>query len=219
MKKMFTLIAAMATAMTINAQSITFGETAYAAGSVPAEWSDGALKLTLTDTAGKLVVDANNAHFGTADANTSYAYRLKSGGKSSSKLNFTLTVPSAGTVKIAARTGSNSATDRNVIATQDGTELLNKVVQESDATMVTIGEAETKVYPYLTFNAEAGDIAITFPTGSINFYAISFEASTSTGISKVGTASADATYNLSGQRVGKGYKGVVISNGKKTLRK
>jgi hypothetical protein len=44
------------------------------------------------------------------------------------------------------------------------------------------------------------------------------EASTSTGIKAVGqSADSHPVYNLSGQKVGTGYKGVVIQNGKKRL--
>jgi hypothetical protein len=41
-----------------------------------------------------------------------------------------------------------------------------------------------------------------------------------TGIREIITApAAAATFNLSGQRTGKGYKGIVIENGKKFVRK
>lgn len=76
---------------------------------------------------------------------------MKSGGKSSSNNNLTLTLPSDGTLKVYARTGSSSATDRNVILTQSGTELANKVLLESEAASVNMMvdgvEVAKKVYP------------------------------------------------------------------------
>ena len=124
MKKFFTLIAAVAMAASMNAQTLSF-DTDYAAGSVPETFSTKGLVLTVVDTNKKLVVDANSAYFGTADSYQKFDKRLKSGGKSSSKNNLTLTLPSDGTLKVYARTGSSSATDRNVILTQNDAELAN----------------------------------------------------------------------------------------------
>ena len=58
MKKIFTLIAAVAFAATASAQVLSF-DTKYDKGSVPASFSNGDLVLTVTDTDGKLAVDAN----------------------------------------------------------------------------------------------------------------------------------------------------------------
>lgn len=216
MKKMFTLIAAMATAMTINAQSITFGDAAIAAADMPATFTNGEVKLTLTND-GKFAVDLNNANFGTADEVVKYSSRLKTGGKSSSNRFLTLSVPSDGTVKIAARTGKNADTNRNIVLTQGGAELANKVLLESEAINVGEGDDAKKVYPYVTASVKKGDVNITFPTNSINIYAIEFIGETA-GINTTTTKTdTDATYNLSGQRVDRNYKGVVIKNGKKTL--
>lgn len=67
MKKFFTLIAAVAMAASMNAQTLSF-DTEYAAGSVPATFSTKGLVLTVVDTKNKLVVDPNSAYFGTADS-------------------------------------------------------------------------------------------------------------------------------------------------------
>ena len=127
MKKFFTLIAAVAMAASMNAQTLSFDKD-YAVGSVPATFSTNGLVLTVVDTNNKLVVDSNSAYFGTADSYQKFDKRLKSGGKSSSKNNLTLTLPSDGTLKVYARTGSSSATDRNVILTQNDAELDRKSV-------------------------------------------------------------------------------------------
>jgi hypothetical protein len=62
------------------------------------------------------------------------------------KNNLTLTVPSDGTLKVYARTGSSSATDRNIVLTQNGTELVNKILLESEAVSVpmTDDKGDTK---------------------------------------------------------------------------
>lgn len=210
MKKLFTLITAMAMTMAINAQVITFGDVAVANADLPEAWTAGDVKLVLTND-GKPTIDLSKAKFGTADENTQFISRLKSGGKSSEKRFLTLTVPSKGTVKIAARTGKSSDNTRTIVLTQNDKELVNKVLDEA--------EAVEKVHPYVTASVEAGDIVITFPVKSINFYAVEFVAE-STDIHQVEAKSANNnTYNLAGQSVGKNYKGVVITNGKKYVQK
>lgn len=216
MKKMFTLIAAMVTAMTLNAQSITFGDAAIAAADMPATFTNGDVKLTVTND-GKIAVDLNNANFGTADEVVKYSSRLKTGGKSSASRFLTLSVPSDGIVKIAARTGKNSDTNRDIVLTQGGTELAKQILLETDAITVGEGDNATKVYPYVTVSVKKGDIDITFPTNSINIYAIEFAGSTTSINTATTKATSEATYNLSGHRVDSNYKGIVIKNGKKTL--
>ena len=177
MKKIFTLIAAVAFVATASAQVISF-DTKYDKGSIPGSFTNGDLVLTVTDTDGKLAVDANTAYFGTPESYVSFDYRLKTGGKSSSKNNLTLTLPTDGTLKVYVRTGSNGATDRNIVLTQNETELVNKILLESEATTITIedatsptGKVEKNVYPVITVEAKKGDVSITYPVGSINFSA------------------------------------------------
>lgn len=225
MKKFFTLAALALCALTINAQTtISFSEE-KTPGSLNGQTITSTLdgfSLTVTDTKGKVVVDENEARFGTVESNTAYAFRLKSGGKSSSANCMSIAVPASGTLEICARTGSSSATDRNLVLTQDGKELYNKVVQESDATSITLDDGnESKVYPIISVAVNQGTVEVTYPTGSMNFYAFTFTPGT-TGISstvETQKANDDADYNLAGQRVDKNYKGIVISDGKKMIRK
>ena len=222
MKKFFTLIAAVAMAASMNAQTLSFDKD-YAVGSVPATFSTNGLVLTVVDTNNKLVVDSNSAYFGTADSYQKFDKRLKSGGKSSSKNNLTLTLPSDGTLKVYARTGSSSATDRNVILTQNGTELANKILLESEAVSVNMGEeVAKKVYPAVSVPVKAGDVSITYPIGSINFYGFEFVAAGTSGISNINASEAaneGATFNLLGQKVASNAKGLVVKNGKKFINK
>lgn len=225
MKKFFTLIAAVAMAASMNAQVFTF-DTDYAKGSIPSTITSNGLVLSIVDTQGKIVVDANTAYFGTADSYQKFDKRLKSGGKSSSNNMLTLTLPADGTLKVYARTGSNSATDRNVVLSQNGEELYNQVVKEDDAVTVNIpngeGIEEAKtVYPAISVPVVKGDVVITYPTGSINFYGFELVASGTTGISNIQASEAaneGATFNLLGQKVASNAKGIVIKNGKKYVK-
>ena len=219
MKKLFTLIAVAFAATSLNAQIISFGDAALANPDLPSAWTAGDVKLVLTND-GKPTVDLNTATFGTADANTTFITRFKTGGASSSKRFLTLTVPSDGVVKIAGRTGSNSDNSRTIVLTQNDTQLLEYTFDEANAVQgKDANGTDVKVYPYVTANVKAGDIVITFPVNSINIYAIEFIAS-ATGINQVAqTAAEGATYNLAGQRVDNSFKGVVIRDGKKLVQK
>lgn len=170
MKKFFTLVAAAIAALTVNAELMTFpvGSTLGAG----AEFKTANLTLTIAaDDDSKFVIDANNCFFN-PEAPIKIESRLKSGGKSTSKLALKLTAAESGTLKVYARTGSNSATDRNLVLTQNGTELFNHIFLESEAVSAPVeGESEPKsVYPVFEVVVAAGDIDVTFPVGSINFY-------------------------------------------------
>ena len=224
MKKFFTLIAAVALAASVNAQVLKFDQT-YAKGSVPATFSADGLVLKVVDTDGKMAVDANSQYFGTAESYENFSYRLKSGGKSLTKNNLTLTVPSDGTLKVYVRTGSSSATDRNIVLTQNETELVNKILLESEAVTVSMTDdkgdtKDTKVFPVISVPVKQGDVAIKYPVNSVNFYGFEL-VKTSTGISSVNTAVAKKngkTYNMAGQEVSSSAKGIVIKNGKKYVK-
>lgn len=219
MRKIFTLIAMAAFAATVSAQKIEFTQK-YDKLNVPGTFEKDGFLLTVTDTdtSGKISVDENTAYFGTADNYVSFGFRLKTGGKSSSKNGLSLTLLQDGTINIYARTGSNSATDRNVILTQKETsaELLNKVLLESEAVETVIDGDVKKVYPVLSASAKAGVVDITYPVNSINFYC--FELVTSAGVSQILTPDVEGeTYNLSGVKVADDTKGIVIKNGKKVV--
>ena len=143
-------------------------------------YSVDGLVLKITDEDGKTSVDDNTAFFGASPAAVAkFTKRLKTGGKSSSKNNMTLTVPAAGKIYICVRTGSNSATDRNVIVSKGETELANKILLESEALADQTIEGEAnpqKLYAPVVVDVEAGDYSITYPTNGINFYGIKFIA-------------------------------------------
>ena len=228
MKKFFTLIAVAAMALSANAQQIAFTEADVAAkGELNGKvFEAGNFKLTVTDTDSKIAIDKNAQYFGDATTQVKSAGgRLKSGGKSSSKNLLTASIPAAGTLKVWARTGSNDATDRTLVITQGETELYNQVVKEADAVKVagldeTDPTKETNVYPVIAVEVAAGDVVITYPVGSMNFYGFEFVEGGATAIENVKVQTADGVmYNLAGQKVGSDFKGIVIKDGKKMLQK
>ena len=223
MKKIFTLITFVALTLGAQAQLISWTESDVAsAGSLNGKtFGDNSFSLSINDTAGKIAIDANNAWFGDATAQTKFTHRLKTGGKSSSKNSLKLTAASAGKIKVYVRTGKNADTDRTLILTQGDNELYNQVVEESVAIKVkgldsADPEKETNVYPAIVVDVEAGDVAITYPVNGLNFYG--FEFVSTTGVNNVKAAAAQktgATYTLDGQQVGADYKGIVVVDGKK----
>ncbi len=137
--------------------------------------------LTTTDTNSKMAIDANTAYFGlkndttAADENEEFAYRLKAGGKSSSKNSLTLSVPSDGVISICARSASSSAYDRTIVVTQNETELLNELVLDGMAVKDTIDETTVHtVYPIFSVPVKQGTVSVTYPVGAMNFYAFYF---------------------------------------------
>ena len=210
-------------------------EDVCSAGNAEAMYGLDDFYMTCVDTDGKQSVDANTAYFGDADHQLKFTHRFKTGGKSTAKNSLTLTIPSDGKLSVYARTASNGATDRNLVLTQGETELYNAVVQEADAIEVApedlnaVGPAKAegdpvKVYPIITVDVVAGEVAVGYPTGSLNFYAFQFVSET-TGIVNIMPEQKpmfDETlpaYNLQGQRVTKSYRGIVIQNGRKFMNK
>lgn len=231
MKKLFTLIAIAMMAVGAQAQTISFTEVVTKGNMDGKTFGSDGFVLTCTDTSTnsdgdpdpKQEIDANSQYFGTASDYTNYTHRLKTGGKSSSKNALSLTIPSAGTLKIAVRSASSSASDRNVVLKQGETEIFNQVIKENAATDYETTEIEgesKKVFPIVSVGVEAGTVDITYPKGALNFYAFIFEG-TSTGIESVTAVENENApmYNVAGQLVDDNYKGVVVKNGKKFINK
>lgn len=137
--------------------------------------------LVGTNTNSKISIDASTASFGVANDTTiagnaiEFAYCLKTGGKSGSGNKLTINVPSDGVLTIAVRSGSNSATDRNLVVKQDGQELFNEIIVEGMKVSVTNEAGETtSAYPMMHMPVKAGTVEVTYPTGALNFYAFGF---------------------------------------------
>ena len=230
MKKIFTLIVIAMMAIGAQAQTIIFTETVSKGNMDGKTFGSDGFVLTCTDSATKndapdpkQEIDANSQYFGTASDYTNYSFRLKTGGKSSSKNNLSLTIPSAGTLKIAVRTASSGATDRNLVLIQNEETIFDQIIKENESTdyeTATIEGESKKVFPYVSVEVAAGTVEINYPTGALNFYAFILEES-STGIETIEVTENENApmYNLAGQQVDKSYKGAVIQNGKKFINK
>ena len=133
--------------------------------------------LTVTDENGKASVDANVAKFGTGSTHQSYTHRYKTGGKSGAQNALTLNIPTSGMLRVAARTSSNTATDRTLVITQSGQELYNQIVQETDQMTVD----GITYYPYIMVPVEAGTVEVNYPIGGLNFYSFSYKQTAETG--------------------------------------
>lgn len=156
---------------------VTFSE--FTAGSNPLSWSKDGVVLKAVDEDGKMACDANSQYFGEAGNYLNLTTRLKSSGKSSSKLGFTITVPAAGKLFLFMRTGSNSAV-RTV--TVGGVATATLSVGETNVTTGTVVAADGTVTadksiytPYELDATAAGDVTLEFD-GSINIYGIEFRA-------------------------------------------
>jgi hypothetical protein len=183
MKKIFFFAAAMLAAVTLNAEvrTISFGANdVAAAGELDGKaFSANGFVLTITDKTadGKLKINANNALFGDADAQTKFEYRLQTGGKSSSNNKITLTIPEAGKLYVYARTAT-ADNPRPIVISQYGDELLNATLLDANAISIpTPTEADpaktTLVHPVYSCDVVAGEAELTYPTNGINIYALS----------------------------------------------
>ena len=202
MKKIFFLAAAMWAAVTMNAQRIEFGDAVVAAADFGTEkvFTNGEVELVATNVAKKMSIDANKTKFGTSFADSwQSTYRLKTGGASSvaegKELGLRLYVPSAGVVKVYARSGGSSAI-RNFIMKQDETEVLNVMLSDEDAITDTDDKGESvKIFPIYTSEKVAeGYIDFEFGRdeankgGGMYIYAFEFVPEEGQGIENTTTA-------------------------------
>lgn len=185
MRKIFFLAAAMLAAVTVSAQRIEFTEViAVDAFGTSKTFTNGDVELTIDNRYGKMQVDANKTKFGTSTADMwQSTHRLKTGGMSSvtenQELGMTLYVPSAGVVKVYARSGSSSAT-RSIVLIQNEVEVLNHAFNDTEAVL----EGDVKLFPIFTSEkVSEGEIDIQFgkvpegaegSNGGMYIYAIEF---------------------------------------------
>ncbi|MGN0235006.1 MAG: hypothetical protein ACI4BD_01645 [Paludibacteraceae bacterium] len=185
MKKLFFFAAALMAAVTVSAQRIEFTDVIAAdAFGTTKTFTNGDVELTIDNRYGKMSVDANKTKFGTSAADMwQSTNRLKTGGMSSvtegQELGMTLYVPSAGVVKIYARSGSSSAT-RAVVLIQNDVEVLNHAFTDTEA----ITDGDVKIFPVFTSEKVAeGEIDIQFgkvpegesgSNGGMYIYAVEF---------------------------------------------
>ena len=120
--------------------------------------------------------------------------------------------------------GAAVATNKTINMTEGENGLVGKVV--STGAEIASGEYPTEeiaAYDGIRYTLDANK-TYTFKVGGTKWRLAAFKYVGSTGITDVkvvepSTVKDDAIYNLSGQKVNKNYKGVVIKNGVKTIQK
>lgn len=205
MKKIFTLIAVAAMALTANAQgkyAMEEGET-IAAGTQPAKD-----KRVATC---KLVFGEGGDDFKAAQADTQvdgYTAYTPGNGTNGNKENGTfylLTPTIDGNITVAVVLNA----DKAFYIEEDGTAL-------EDFNGIKVDD---KYYGTYTFNVKANKTYKVYCAGSkLGFYGFELKEGSATGINAVKAENANAAaFNLAGQKVAENYKGVVIKDGKKVV--
>ncbi len=211
MKKIFTLIAAVAMVASVHAQ----GTYAVGEDEVPTANSEVKSVPNITMTWGDDKWKDNKAVSGKFD---DFSYKVS--GNSNCEFDATNDkVPTKGAYVM-------------FVAEKDGTVAfaykLNKnktqyFVDENNAEAIdAISESSgSSVYLLTEFPVKAGVKYYTYTKGSkMDVFGFKYTLGTPTGITSLNAASAkaSATYNLAGQQVSDSYKGVVIKNGKKYVK-
>lgn len=194
---------ALAMGVCASAQiTIKFTEAA-AKGSLDGyKFENDGMELTVTDSntdasKKKVSVEANSCRFGEPGKSDSYSFRLKTGGKSDSKNNLNLYVPEDGTLYIAVRSATANDETRTIVLTQNGSEIYNAVVKDTDAKVETYtkednSEGTRNIFPYVKCNVKEGNISITYPINALNFYAFILDTDGSTPIKSINADSLPA---------------------------
>ena len=211
MKKIFTLIAVCAMALTANAQ----GKYAMEETEEVAYGTQPAKDKRVTNCKmyfGDPTLDSGEA-FKAAQADAQvdgYTAYTQGNGVNGNKEGGTVYVfqPAiAGNITVAVVLNA----EKKFHISEDGTDM-------AGYEGITVAE---KYYGTYTFDVKAGSTYKVWCDGSkLGFYGFEFKEGSSAGINTVKSASENGVrYNLSGQKVAEGYKGVVIMNGRKMIQK
>lgn len=235
MKKIFTLIAAVAMAASVHAQgtyavaegeaissgqqitsvsgaTLTFmqsdGKT-YQAGKKVANWADEEfVAYTVGTENGKLVSGA---------APTGCVYKIETEKAGSLTIGVQLS-PNKGFHVLNADFSEVALSSYNLPADKDED---SQTLGQNDKGESIIPSSGTKSNGTVTFDVAAGGTYYVFAAGTkLGFFGFKYTLGTPTGITsiKAVSAKASATYNLAGQQVSDSYRGIVIKNGKKYVK-
>lgn len=185
--------------------------------------SDNGVSINFTSNSANATIEKSNGFFGTAEDYISLQYRYRAGGKSSNGVNSTnkgvITLPCDGTLTIYAF--NNQATDRTGLIVQDDVNVFDHAFSASEA--VTPEGSERKVYPAYNVELKKGTAYLLWPDNQLIIFGFKFEPKlNTTGVEEVvsvATVEDNAAYDLMGRRVSDSYKGIVIVNGKKHIRR
>lgn len=220
MKKFFTLIAAVALAASVNAQT-DWNFSNWDAKKYSETFTKDGLTLNINkDGKGEdapMTIDSNKKKVD----NVQYTQRLKlSGTGSVSDLEklvrvVSFNVEGPGDIYVVAAHASSNGDPRTL-----------KVAAVVDNAMTSLDDIsydanEIKSFTVKYNQNKAAKILIYSGKSGMNIYDIKFTPSTSTGISSVSAAAAKKngkTYNMAGQEVSSSAKGLIIKNGKKYVK-
>ena len=188
-------------------QEITWSE-AVTAGSLTSTYGSNGFVLSRTDGNNKHAIDANNAYFGDASAQTKYAFRFKTGGTGGSNNALSLSIPSKGTLEVCARTASSSS-PRAIVINGVSTTLDDSYISVDMEGNIsdTNPTGATKVYPVISVAVTAGTISINYPDGAVNIYSLKFIPEGATAVEAVAEAKAEAPKVVKVIKNGKLYIG------------
>lgn len=241
MKKFFTLIAAVAMAASVSAQTETVIIPGLAedvqsepyAGEKTLKSENAAIVLgaaseTFTVKPGKLAADAPYVAYiqgkNNAKDDEGRGYNANNGNLPTTGCYYIFTASKPGKVEIGMQLGATKPFF--VCDGETGQNSVAKTLVDKDGNTVSLGADQAvtdKFYGTVNFNVEANKPYYVFCTGSkLAFYGYQFTPGTDTGISNINASEATnegATFNLLGQKVAKNAKGVVVKNGKKFINK
>lgn len=200
--------------------------------------SDNGTSVVFTSNSANAQIDDITFNYGSADEYDAIRYRYRPGGKSSNGVNSTnkgvFTFPCSGTLYFYCF--NNQEDERSLQLMQNDKTIYDHAYSSTDYEAVTIdneGEpAEIKVYPVYSVEVEKGTAYLLWPVNQVmisGFEFIPAESGEDDGEGEGGDQSAveevviegaaGQAYDLMGRPVGKDYRGIVIINGKKYIRK
>lgn len=212
---------------TATSDSLFFTEAMIGQGEVAQNITltgETGVQVVFTSNSDNAQIDSSNGNFGTVDAYSTLAYRYRPGGKSSNGINSTnkgvFSFPTAGTLYIYAY--NNQADDRELQLVGEDTAIIWENAYSAEDYVSPEGK-NTKIYPVYSTDVNKGTAYLLWPTNQVMLYG--FEFIPSQGGSSV-VSLVDDVYNenapvfdLSGRQVDENYKGIVIQNGKKFIRR
>lgn len=222
MKKFFTLIAAVAMAASVNAQTFkSFAETTVfitnqenVTAGIAEGWIAEGSGQTATTKSGSI-----NPETGEEETYKLPGIDLK---KDNSKKAFSIYVTGLTSLTAYGATTSSSDTrDLYVVATPNDGSAAVEISASSEPNVTAVASLAldaAKKYTVVFTGVKKGDKE---SGADIALHGIKFVPSTSTGISSVNSAAAKKngkTYNMAGQQVSGSFKGLVIKNGKKYIK-
>lgn len=183
--------------------------------------SENGTTVVFTSNSANAQVDASNGYFGTATEYTTLPYRYRPGGKSSNGINSTnkgvFTFPCEGTLYIYAYNNQSDARLLQLI--QNDVTVFNHSYADTD--YVTPEGKTTKIYPIESVEVAAGTATLLWPDNQVMLYGFEFVPSASSSVDAI-VADFDENapaFDIMGRPVTDDYKGLVIQNGKKFIRR